>query len=164
MAFLVRRQALSSGCLPVFFCSWSASRSLHLESYIPRLTPLDSTIDSLARKPNREHTRYCWYLIVSKSSFLLLFLLVAFLATAVSLQSGGKWWGDVRRDLRSEARANVYALKDDASDVRAQAESVPSQFRALWNDVGNNLRILKADVTSDARMAAKRLSTFIKTT
>ena len=99
---------------------------------------------------------------MSKSLFFL--LLVAFLATAASLQSGGAWWGDFRRDLRYEARADIYALKDDARGLRAQAESVPNQLRALWSDVSNELRILKADVSSDARMAAKRISNFIKTT
>jgi hypothetical protein len=102
-------------------------------------------------------------LIVSKSSFLLLFSLVAFLAGAASLRSGGAWWGDFRRDLRHEARGGIYALKDDAREFRARADAVPNQVRALWNDLSNELRILEADVSSDARMAAKRLATFIKT-
>jgi len=100
---------------------------------------------------------------VSKSWFLLLLLLAALLATAVSLQSGGAWWRDFRRDLRYEARGGIYALKDDGREFRMRAESVPNRARAFWNDVGTELRILKADVSSDARIAAKRLSILIKT-
>jgi hypothetical protein len=103
-------------------------------------------------------------LIVSKSSFLLLFLPVVFLAAAASLQSGGAWWGDVRSDLRSEANADCDAVKEDAYQLRLQAESAPNQLKALWNQATNDFRILKADVSIDARMAAKRLSTLIKTT
>jgi hypothetical protein len=100
-------------------------------------------------------------LIVSKSSFLLLTLVVAFLATAASLQSGGGWWGNLRRDLRYEAHADLDALKEDAYGLRAQAQSIPHQFKALWSDTRQDLRILKADVSIDARMAAKRISTVL---
>ena len=87
----------------------------------------------------------------------------ALLATAVSVQSGGAWWGDFRRDLRYEARGGIYALKDDGREFRARAESVPNHVRAFWSDMSNEIRILKADVSSDARVAAKRLATLIKT-
>jgi hypothetical protein len=101
---------------------------------------------------------------VSKSSFLLLFLLVAFLAAAAGLQSGGARWGEVRSDIRYEARADIDAVKDDVYELRAQAKSAPSQLRSLWKDASNDLRVLKADVSIEARLAAERLSTLIKST
>jgi hypothetical protein len=97
---------------------------------------------------------------VSKSSFLLLIILpVAFLASAASLHSGGAWRGEIRSNLRYEARAGFDALEAEAQGLRVQAESAPNRFRALWNDVTTEIGILKADVSIDARMAAKRLST-----
>jgi hypothetical protein len=100
--------------------------------------------------------------IVSKSSFLLLSSL-AFLAAA-SLQSGGARSGDVGNDFRYEAGADIASLKDDMREIRAQAETAPCDFRALWNDAVRDFRILKADVAIDARLAARRIATLIKTT
>jgi hypothetical protein len=102
---------------------------------------------------------------VSKSSFFSLFLLsVASLATAAVLRPGGAWLGDIRSDVQYEARAEVASLKDDAHDIRALAESAPNQLKAIWNDASRDFRILKADLTIEARLAARRISTLIKTT
>jgi hypothetical protein len=104
-------------------------------------------------------------LIVSKSSFiLLLFLSVAFLASAASLQSGGVWWGEIRGGLQYEVHADLDALKYDAYQLQVHAESAPHHFRSIWHNAGNDFRILKADVSIDARIAAKHFSILIKTT
>jgi hypothetical protein len=97
---------------------------------------------------------------VSKSSFLLLLLV---LAAAASLQSGGARLGNVGKDLRYEAGADIVSLKDDMREIRAQAETAPYDFRALWNDAIRDFKILKADVAIDARLAARRIATLIKT-
>jgi hypothetical protein len=102
---------------------------------------------------------------VSKSSFFLLLLWVAFLAAAAaSLQSGGAWSGNVRSDIGYEARADIASIRADFHGVRAQAESAPNQFRVLWDDASRNFRKLADDLTLDVRMAARRISTLLKNT
>jgi hypothetical protein len=100
---------------------------------------------------------------VSKSSLFSLFLLsVASLATAaVLLRSGGAWLGDLRSGIRYEARGVITSLKDDKHDIRALAESAPNQFKAIWNDASRDFGILKADLTIEARVAARRISTLM---
>jgi hypothetical protein len=71
--------------------------------------------------------------------------------------------GDIRRDIRYEAGADVASLKDDVRELGAQAKSAPNQVQGLWNDVRIDLRILEADVTIHARFAARRIATLIKT-
>jgi hypothetical protein len=102
-------------------------------------------------------------LIVSKSSFLPLSLLVAFLATAADLRFGGVWWGDVRRGLRYEVHAGIASLTDDLREIRAQAESAPSRLQALWEDATGNFIVIETDLTVDTRIAAGRIATLIKT-
>lgn len=72
--------------------------------------------------------------------------------------------GDVRSDIRYEVGADIASLKDDLREIRARAESAPNQLKALWNDASRDFSILKANLTIEARMAARRISTLIKTT
>jgi hypothetical protein len=103
--------------------------------------------------------------IVSKSSFFLLLLWVAFLAAAAaSLQSGGAWSGDVRSNIGHEARADIASLGDDVHQIRAQAESAPNQVKVLWGDASRGFGQLADDLKVDIRMAARRISTLIKNT
>jgi len=86
---------------------------------------------------------------VSKSSFL--FLSVAFLAAAAGFKSSGVRWVEVSRAFRYEARADMAAFRDDARNIRNQAERAPYAFRTLWDDVCRDIRTLKADAAADAR-------------
>jgi hypothetical protein len=101
---------------------------------------------------------------VSKSLFFLLLLPVAFLAAAVSFHSGGVRLGDSEQSLRNEASANITSLQNDVSRIGAQAGRVPHALLGFWTDVSHQVRILEADVAVDARMAARRISSLIKTT
>jgi hypothetical protein len=97
---------------------------------------------------------------LSKPSFLLFLLL----AIAGSLHSVGARLGNIGRDLQYEARVDVASLMDDVHEIRSSADRLPSEVKALWDDVGREFRTLKADLTVDARLAAKRISDLIKTT
>jgi hypothetical protein len=103
--------------------------------------------------------------IVSKSSFFIFVLWIAFLgATAASLQSGRGWSGNVRSDIGYEARADVASLEEAAHQIQAQAESAPNQFRVLWDDASRDLRKLADDLRIEVRMAARRISSLIRNT
>ena len=149
MAFLVRRQALSSGCLPVFFIS-----AVYIEGVNQRqscgLDPTEGILGTVGT------------VIVSKSSFLLL-LTVAFLATAASLQSGGAWLGKMMWQARYEVHQDIAALRYDVRELRDGSGLVPYALRSLWIDVRSDGRIIEADVSADARVATRRLSVLIKT-
>ena len=69
----------------------------------------------------------------------------------------------VGRDLQYEARADIASIEDDVHDIRDQAEKAPYDFLELWDDALKDFKILKADVTTDARIAARRIATLIKT-
>ena len=100
---------------------------------------------------------------MSKSSFLLLLLTVAILTATASLQSaGGARMGNAPVSLRYEANADIDALKDDIRGIRQQAVRTPNQLRNLLDDTARGLGSLRADLTVDARLAARRLATFIK--
>jgi len=148
MAFLVRRQTLSSGCLPVFLISAGFFD-------IRGLTGCYSTTVSLVSKPCPEDTGTA-VPIVSKSSFLL--LSVAFLTAAASLQSGSVRSGRVGTAVRYEARANIASIKDDARAIRNEAKRAPYDFKTFWNDVCRDFWTIEEDAVTDARLAARRFS------
>lgn len=101
--------------------------------------------------------------VVSKSSFLLLLLTVAILTATAGIQSaGGERMGNDPVSLRYETRAEIDALKDDVRGIREQALRTPGQLRDLLDDTAKDLHSLTADARVDARVAARRLATFIK--
>jgi hypothetical protein len=99
---------------------------------------------------------------VSKSLFFL--FLLAFLATAASLHSGGSWLGEVGRALRLEARADFTSIGEDLHTIRTQAERAPGAFQSLQRDLRRRARMVEADAAADARRAGERASTVVKTT
>jgi hypothetical protein len=148
MALLVRRQALSSGCLPVFSV---------LASIYPRLASQRSTIVDLAQESCAEHTGTVGY-IGARSLFL--FLSLALLTAR--LQSDGVRWGEINQAVQSEARADISAIKDDVRMTRIQAEWASIELRVLWDDTRREVRILTAEVVANAHTATRRISTLIK--
>ena len=98
---------------------------------------------------------------MSRSSVLLV-LFVASLAAA-GLRSDGAWWGEIHQTLGSESRADIGSLKEDIRLMRIQAQLVPLAVETLWDDARREVRTLEADVVADARHAARRISTLIKT-
>jgi hypothetical protein len=90
--------------------------------------------------------------------------LVVLLAGAVNLQSGGRRLGNLAGHLRYEARDDFASILDDVNEIRARVETLQYKFKELSDDAGEEFRILMADVTLDARLAAKRISALIKST
>jgi hypothetical protein len=161
MAFLVRRQAFSSGRLPVFFAP--AFQQVGSRAPTPlRLIAAYSTIDRLAQFEDRAHTGSVGTLIVSKSLFLLLFL-VTLLAGAASLQSGGPRLGEVGFITKSEVKADLASLKDDLRDVQEQIRLFPTEMKTLWTDTQVKAKQLEAGTADGIHSVAHRISAFIKT-
>jgi len=100
---------------------------------------------------------------VSRSSFFLL-LFVAFLAAVVRQKSDGVRLGDLSMAFHTELRADLDSVGDDFQRLSDQAARARYSARALWDDVRAECRTLEADVADDARIVARRISSFINNT
>jgi hypothetical protein len=78
--------------------------------------------------------------------------LIAGLAIAAGLQSGGAWPGEMNQALRTETRATADSLRDDGHAVRS-----------IWDDVRREVHRLEADAAENSRIAAKHIFTLIRT-
>jgi len=93
---------------------------------------------------------------VSKSLFLLL-LLVTLTTAGVSLQSGTLRFEGGNPAPKSELRAGVVSLRDDAKGIYKKAGEMPRELHELWRDVSAEWTELKADAKAEARTAADNL-------
>jgi hypothetical protein len=83
---------------------------------------------------------------------LFLYLLIAFFATVAGLHSGGGWRTKINWTLRTETSASVVSLRDDMSEIGS-----------LWDNARTEVKKLQADVAADSRIAARHISTLIRT-
>jgi hypothetical protein len=101
-------------------------------------------------------------LIVSRSLFLLLFL-VTLLAGVASLQAGGFRLGEVGFITKSELKADLGSLKDDFGGAQEQIELLPAEMKILWADAQIKARELGAAAAECMHSVSQRISAFIKT-
>jgi hypothetical protein len=90
--------------------------------------------------------------VVSKSLFL--FLLLTFLATVASLQSGGAWLRD-NRAIRTETSAAIALLKDNMQTISIHAARAPFALITPLGDVRKEVGTLESD--AEARIAARHI-------
>ena len=146
----MRRQALSSGCLPVFLAPRFCFGSPH--TLYAQVDAVGFNHRQSCAKTQRRTYSVLLVPNLSKPSFLLFFLL----AVAGSFYSVCGRLGNLGRDLRYEARVDAASLMDDVSEVRAQVDRAPDEFNAFWGDAARAFRTIKADLTQDYLVAVGR--------
>jgi hypothetical protein len=147
MTLLVRRQALSSGCLPVFLRSSCIS-------YI--------RLSSILRGSSNGRILVLLVPVVSKSLFILLSL-VTLLTAGASLQSGAPRPEGDDATAGVELRADVASLKADASTVYDTVHNASRELHAFREEFSASWRDLKADASAEYHDAARYLGSFVKT-
>jgi hypothetical protein len=94
--------------------------------------------------------------------FLILFL-VAALAGAASLKTGGARPGELCSAAEFELTADVASVRDDLHDVGEQMGLLPARMRNLWDDAQRGARVVAVNTSESARDVAHRIVSLVKT-
>jgi hypothetical protein len=152
MAFLVRRQALSSGHLPYFF-----DPSFFQFVFVDTPDRLSQPLIILLRAVSPGKLTLAVPLVSQSQSLTLLLLSFVPFAFAASLQSGGGW-REFSGEFRIEAREDMLSLSEDIRLARYEAISAPADIKRLWADVSYRMIELRAAARADTTIAATQFS------